>query len=363
MTTRLEMLVTDIVVGTRARGDVGDLASLKRSITELGLLQPVGVRIDGTLVFGGRRLAAAKELGLASIPVVVTSDADDELTALRAEMEENVERLQFTAVEAATLRRRLRTLASEQKKELRDRPTAVVPPEAAPAAEDAPATHTPVGGTDAPARATAPSVADLDAQLAQATGYSLTTLKRVERISEFTTCGDPDTEEAARDALKRIDAGAPVMPLLGQVLAIYDASTATRDLPQAAPAAEASTTPQATAAGSGPEPAAEAPDAAMEEAAADDDPMAEATAPNTDPRNAETTNVLAVEEPGDLPDPGAAQISPLLPTRLAPIFDALPRATVADLPTLDDVIIELERALDIARERVRQLRNEQGGAE
>jgi ParB/RepB/Spo0J family partition protein len=63
--------ISDIVVGTRHRRDMGDIDGLAASIKELGLLQPIVVRPDGVLVAGERRLRAAKLLGWTEIPVNV----------------------------------------------------------------------------------------------------------------------------------------------------------------------------------------------------------------------------------------------------------------------------------------------------
>ncbi|WIB65637.1 ParB N-terminal domain-containing protein [Curtobacterium sp. MCBD17_040] len=371
MTPRLEMLVSDVIIGDRARGDLGDLTSLKRSITELGLLQPIGVRQDGTLVFGERRLAAHRELGLVTIGVVVTSGADDELTALRAEMEENVERLQFTAVEAATLRRRLRSLAAAQRQEARERPPA--PP--APRVEgDSDAAVIPLPNLEAaPRAAAAPSVADLDAQLAQATGYSVTTLKRVERIAEFTTCGDPDTEEMARDAIKRIDAGAPVMPLLERVLAVWAAATTA----SASAAAEPTRTQgeeHVRVQDPAPAPQPQQHDAPLARAA-DDAHLPPATTAPLDAGETRDQGLSAIDAPPPInqqlpaPEPEPAQPqtpahaahdgdgdehprAPLFADATTVILEALPFTTAADRADLEALIGELEAVLAAARNRL-----------
>ena len=55
--------ISDIRVGPRHRRDHGDLAGLAASIAEVGLLHPVVVRDDGTLIAGERRLRACQQLG------------------------------------------------------------------------------------------------------------------------------------------------------------------------------------------------------------------------------------------------------------------------------------------------------------
>ena len=65
----------DVVVGERYRRDPGDLELLAESIREKGLLQAIGVKRAGTLVFGYRRLLACRDvLGWEEIPVRVVDD-------------------------------------------------------------------------------------------------------------------------------------------------------------------------------------------------------------------------------------------------------------------------------------------------
>jgi ParB-like chromosome segregation protein Spo0J len=102
------MQTSAIKVGERFRKDPGDIVALARSISVVGLLHPIVVRADGTLIAGGRRLEAVKKLGWASIPVTVI---DIEQIA-RGEHAENVERKDFTLSEAVAI---ARALEPEQK--------------------------------------------------------------------------------------------------------------------------------------------------------------------------------------------------------------------------------------------------------
>ena len=69
--------VNEIRVGERNRKDMGDLAALAASTaSELGLMHPIVVRPNGTLIAGERRLRAAELLGWSDIPVnIVDLDA------------------------------------------------------------------------------------------------------------------------------------------------------------------------------------------------------------------------------------------------------------------------------------------------
>jgi ParB family chromosome partitioning protein len=77
-----------IHVGERHRRDMGDLDGLARNIAEIGLLHPIPVKPDGTLIAGERRLRAAELRGWADIPVHVV-DLDD---VVRGEFAENFHR-------------------------------------------------------------------------------------------------------------------------------------------------------------------------------------------------------------------------------------------------------------------------------
>ncbi len=79
---------------TNPRRSLGDLAELVQSIAELGVLQPVTVRYlsDRTpeLIFGHRRLEAAKQAGLETIPAIVWEMSDPEVFDRLASVRENI---------------------------------------------------------------------------------------------------------------------------------------------------------------------------------------------------------------------------------------------------------------------------------
>ena len=90
--------ITSIRVENRLRPlDSAKVAELAESIAQVGLLQPIGVRPDGTLVYGYHRLEACKQLGWTEIPAVVV-DGDD-LRAELAEIDENLIRSELTVLE------------------------------------------------------------------------------------------------------------------------------------------------------------------------------------------------------------------------------------------------------------------------
>jgi len=97
------MKISEIKVGERARKDVGDLQPLINSIKEVGLLHPIVVAPDGTLIAGYRRLMAFKQMGLDEIPATVLDVKD----ILRAEYDENVVRKDFTIEERVEIAEKL----------------------------------------------------------------------------------------------------------------------------------------------------------------------------------------------------------------------------------------------------------------
>jgi N6-adenosine-specific RNA methylase IME4 len=107
------MAIADIKVGTRHRKDMGDIPGLAETIRHVGLLHPIVVRPDGTLIAGGRRLAAFKYLERTDIPVTVV----DLAAIARGEYVENTERKDFTWSEAVEIKRALEPMEKAAAKE------------------------------------------------------------------------------------------------------------------------------------------------------------------------------------------------------------------------------------------------------
>jgi hypothetical protein len=212
-----------------------------RSIREVGLLQPVGIAEDYTLVFGRRRLAALEQLGVVDIPVVVLSGATDVLTALRAERDENAERAAFTPIEANAMRLRIRgavvsvrrasaAAAREERLAEADLSAEQVVPTVVPAAvpedepSEAPTSAAPPADVASPAAPPPTPVAatqrQVDVQVSEITGVSLSTMQRVDRIAALVSDPDEAVSQAASNALDRIEAGAAVKPQMDAVLAV-----------------------------------------------------------------------------------------------------------------------------------------------
>lgn len=82
-----EVPTQDVILGPNIRRDAGPMGELTNSVRELGVLNPITVREVADHQFeavtGGRRLQAAKEAGLASIPAVVRTTEETRRIANR----------------------------------------------------------------------------------------------------------------------------------------------------------------------------------------------------------------------------------------------------------------------------------------
>lgn len=81
----------------RFREEMGDVNDLATSLKEKGQLQPIIVNHNMELIAGGRRLAACLKSNIDCL--CIFNDATDELTMRELEMEENIQRKQFTPAE------------------------------------------------------------------------------------------------------------------------------------------------------------------------------------------------------------------------------------------------------------------------
>lgn len=109
----LERAVDSIVIGGCQRNELGDLEPLKRSIERLGLLQPITISPEGTLICGRRRLEAIRELQWPTVKVWVRSGISDRLNRLLAWQDENGLHKPLSVIEAAELYRELRAAMAD----------------------------------------------------------------------------------------------------------------------------------------------------------------------------------------------------------------------------------------------------------
>ena len=90
--------IEDIKVKKRIRKEVGDVSTLAESLKRFGQISTIVITKNNILVAGERRLEAARSLGWRTINAVV-AEVDDEATKLEYELEENIQRRDFTKEE------------------------------------------------------------------------------------------------------------------------------------------------------------------------------------------------------------------------------------------------------------------------
>lgn len=96
--------VNKIIVAPNVREQVGDVSELAESIRQHGVLQPVCVRYNAThwiLVYGQRRLAAAKLAGLERIPAIIEPAGAGEKDTWTRQLVENLQRQDLNPLEEA----------------------------------------------------------------------------------------------------------------------------------------------------------------------------------------------------------------------------------------------------------------------
>jgi hypothetical protein len=168
--------IASIKVTDRVRDTFGDLRELIDSMRDRGLINPVTIQADGTLIAGERRWRSARELGWTEIACHVWQDETAE-EILAVEIEENTCRAPLTLVEAERAWQKYRELLGTQERDENGRFVAEPP--------DAP------GASGGYARST---------QAAQAVGYGRPTMERIEEIRE--TAEDESEPEEIREVAK-----------------------------------------------------------------------------------------------------------------------------------------------------------------
>jgi ParB family chromosome partitioning protein len=88
---------------------MGDIAALAESMKRYGQMNPIVLNNRNQLVAGGRRLEAARYLGWRTINAVII-DIDEGLPMLEYEVEENLQRQDFSSGELTLAARRLNRL-------------------------------------------------------------------------------------------------------------------------------------------------------------------------------------------------------------------------------------------------------------
>jgi ParB-like chromosome segregation protein Spo0J len=110
--------VAAIKIGERHRKDMGDLGELARSIDAVGLLHPIVITPDNTLIAGERRLRAWDKSKYAGQPIPVRVINLDNIAS--GEFEENEARKGFTPSEMVNIKRALEPKLKEEAKARHD---------------------------------------------------------------------------------------------------------------------------------------------------------------------------------------------------------------------------------------------------
>ena len=89
----MKIKINDIKISARIRIDNTDISQLKKSIEEIGLLNPIIVNEENELLSGFRRLTACRELGWEEIDAIVLKTTNNEIKKLDIEFHENLGRI------------------------------------------------------------------------------------------------------------------------------------------------------------------------------------------------------------------------------------------------------------------------------
>lgn len=215
----LDRRIESITVGARHRRNLQEnIEPLMRSIEKLGLLQPITITPDGVLVCGARRLEAVRRLGWRTLKVWVRSGISDELSRLLAQQDENTLHKPLSPMEAASLYRELQRLLSEDaaRRQEASRFGAAEPPDGV------------SGGADA---APPPGERGKTRRMASELVTGTASYNRLDQITALERiAGDVSRPQAirqlARTELAAIEAGAPVKPAHGRVMAAIELDNA-----------------------------------------------------------------------------------------------------------------------------------------
>ncbi len=105
--------IAAIKIGNRHRNDLGNVGLLAASIADVGLLHPIVITFDRTLIAGARRIAACRQLGWTNIPVTIVNL--DQIVL--GEFAENAHHKNFLPSEIGAIRREIEPLEKAVAKE------------------------------------------------------------------------------------------------------------------------------------------------------------------------------------------------------------------------------------------------------
>ena len=176
------LALSDITISTRHRTDLGDLAGLKQSISDVGLLHPVVVTTCGLLIAGERRLEAVRQLGWKTVPVHVVKNLETAASLLHAERDENTCRKDLALSEMVALADKLGPLEEElarDRQAVRSEKFSTVKPDHKGRAKDRIATMV---GTSRPTLAKAKDVIEAARENPEAYGHFVDKMDKAGRV-------------------------------------------------------------------------------------------------------------------------------------------------------------------------------------
>lgn len=103
-----ELPITDIIVGDRARKDMGNINELSRDISKNGQIYPILITENNELIDGGRRLEALSVLGNDTVICNIARLVEGEDNVLQLELSSNDARKGFTTMEKLALMEKLK---------------------------------------------------------------------------------------------------------------------------------------------------------------------------------------------------------------------------------------------------------------
>ncbi len=105
----MEVKIDEIIIKKRIRKNLGDLQPLMESMSKFGQLNSIVINSKMQLIAGHRRLEAAKKLGWKYINAVIIENKK-RADILEIEIEENVQRKDFTPEEISDAYKKLSRL-------------------------------------------------------------------------------------------------------------------------------------------------------------------------------------------------------------------------------------------------------------
>ncbi|QQO10965.1 ParB N-terminal domain-containing protein [Breznakiella homolactica] len=105
----MQVPIEDIIVKKRIRQDMGNIDALADSMRRLGQISPIAITKNNVLIAGGRRLEAARALGWRTINAIIV-EIPDTASKLEYEIEENIQRQDFTSEEITEASKQLNKL-------------------------------------------------------------------------------------------------------------------------------------------------------------------------------------------------------------------------------------------------------------